>query len=130
MCMPDSPEPSSPRDLPTLDWSTFPLPSDRLTLGQLRSVASNDVGLIEVHMHNVITLEKEVAINEMVGAGEHDTESKRLHNVLVEGVREELVTLYVQLGLAGGEHEAKQLVEELLSTARSKVARPQSQGRS
>lgn len=100
----------------TAEWKRVAFPSDRLTIGQLRRVANNEPGQMLGLMEQLVSLETTVA-RYMTTARSEATGStrRRVHEVFGGEYAKELVALYIRLGLAGGRHEAKQLVRDWMA---------------
>lgn len=93
-------------------------PSDALTLGQLRAQVNGEWHAAEILAHNIIQLEMELVSGAKARGRPASTETERITNILREQKAQELAALYVEVGLAGGEHEANQLIEKLETAAR------------
>lgn len=104
----------------SIDWATISLPSDRLTLGQLRLRAESDPDALEVLVYNLVSYELEIA-GEMLIEYPPGSELAKLHLSITEEKSKELAALYVDAGVAAGPREAKLLVDELLAAAAAHV---------
>lgn len=109
---------------PHLKWATAPLPSNQLTLGQLRAKGFSHPEDLEIIIHNVSQLEMEVGDYSIVLATtERGTQNWRVREALRAENAKELASLYVQVGLASGPREAKQLVDNYISQVTREAGR-------
>lgn len=106
------------KELPSLDWSAAPFPSDRLTVGQLRKAVGYDPEAMEAAIHNVAQAEKRVAYNAFKEAlGDDGGIGARLACVLKQEHSKELADIYTEIGLVSGRHEAAEMIRLLQSWA-------------
>jgi hypothetical protein len=99
------------------DWRRIRFPSDRLTMAQLRRVVHGDSSQLIELVDQLVSLESTVA-RYMRTARTDPAQStqRRVHEAFGQEHAKELVTLYTRVGLAGGKHEANQLVREWLTS--------------
>jgi hypothetical protein len=97
-----------------IEWSAVKFPSDGVTLGQLRESFVTDRQAFEVELHNLLSLEMEIA-NDVLSLIMHTAQPSTgmVGRLLKEEKARELVALYLHVGLAAGLQEAKQMVADL-----------------
>lgn len=101
-----------------IDWGRVVWPSDSLTLRQLRSQVGHDSTKLDAVLHNLFLLERELVVMSVMTNSERPSHiARHVTNVLADEGSKALVTLYVQVGLATGPHEAAQLVDNLRASA-------------
>ncbi|HLN26909.1 MAG TPA: hypothetical protein VK395_04145 [Gemmataceae bacterium] len=102
-----------------IDWDTVALPSDCVTLGQLRHAIGGNHKDLGVFVHNLTLTEQEVArfaLSEALRAP-FDQDAALVPRVLKEESAKELASLYQEAGLATGPQHASQLIRDLESWA-------------
>jgi hypothetical protein len=109
----------SDTDLPNIDWSGAPFPSNRLTVGQLRkAVGSYDPEDLQHLLYMIAATELLVAENAVVEAsGAPEDVGTALSRILKEDHSKELSELYTQVGLATGPHEVTELIRQFQAWA-------------
>ena len=111
---------SKPSDvLPPVDWNTISFPSDRWPLGEARRRSGGDLEALKTLIHNLVTNERTVAKHAMIHELSDNADRRRVGDVLLDVETKALAAQYVEVGIARGKHHAKQLVEELIATARA-----------
>lgn len=72
-------------------------------------------------IHEVVSLETTVASHAMMLESSRDPIEQRAFEYLLNWQSKSLATHYAEIGFAHGKHEAKQLVEQLIVSARSQA---------
>jgi hypothetical protein len=90
-------------------------PSDGLTLGELRKRTKGDWQAAELLIHNMTSLERELAWDVLSETTASGTERARVSAILQEEKARELSLLYVEAGVTTGQRHAKQLIKSFQS---------------
>jgi hypothetical protein len=107
-----------------INWTAVPFPSDRLTLGGVRKLAKGNPSVGAAMIHDLVTHECDVATSAAALALKPlGSRGRRFSASVLEQESRDLSSRYVDLGLAGGIHEAARLVSGLIASAEEAVHR-------